>query len=80
LEAILNRFKSENIIKRILNFKNLSIMAFLVIIFFFIVAVSSISSDSNKKSKLLLEEALEKDIVSCYALEGKYPESLEYIK
>ena len=32
------------------------------------------------QEKQSLEEAIQRDIVTCYALEGVYPESLEYLK
>ena len=35
---------------------------------------------TRAQEKQSLEEAIQRDIVTCYALEGVYPESLEYLK
>lgn len=35
---------------------------------------------TRAQEKQSLEEAIHRDIVICYALEGVYPESLEYLK
>ena len=42
------------------------------------ITVTSVSTRAQEKKSL--EEAIHRDIVSCYALEGVYPESLEYLK
>ena len=35
---------------------------------------------TSLQEKQSLEEAVRRDIVTCYALEGTYPESLDYLK
>lgn len=42
-------------------------------------AVSSVSKNSGEDSIKTLEEALMRASVQCYALEGGYPPSLEYL-
>ncbi len=42
-------------------------------------AVSSVSKNSSEDSIKALEEALMRASVQCYALEGGYPPSLEYL-
>ena len=41
----------------------------------------TVTADRTRvQEKQSLEEALRRDIVTCYALEGVYPESLDYLK
>lgn len=42
--------------------------------------IASVSASTAKQQKSSLEEALRRDIVTCYALEGRYPQSLDYLK
>lgn len=58
----------------------LSIVFFVVIFSFFIYGVNSAEKSSAAESKNVLEENLHKAVVSCYALEGAYPASVEYLE
>lgn len=58
----------------------ISTLFFVALLFVFLVAVNNISDSSVDKQKESLETALQRDIVHCYAVEGTYPPSLEYIK
>lgn len=42
--------------------------------------IQSISIQTRKQQKISLENAIRKDMVQCYAMEGHYPESLEYLE
>lgn len=42
--------------------------------------ITSVSASTERQQKNSLEEALQRDIVLCYALEGRYPQSLDYLK
>lgn len=37
-------------------------------------------ADSKEEEKRSLEEALQREIVQCYVLEGHYPDSLSYLE
>lgn len=52
----------------------------IVTLFLFLGAISSLSAGNVERQKESLERALERDITSCYAVEGQYPDSLAYIK
>ena len=39
-----------------------------------------VSDTAGERQKEILERALNRDIVYCYASQGRYPESLDYIK
>ena len=57
-----------------------SILFFVLLLSCFLIGIQSISKSSVEKQKQSLETALQRDIVHCYAVEGTYPPSLEYIK
>ena len=58
----------------------MSVLLFIVIILLFIMGISLISGSSKKGQKDTLTEAINKDIVHCYAIEGYYPPNLSYIE
>ena len=55
-------------------------LAFLALLFLTIRGISSVSETTGQKSLESLEAALRRDIVHCYATEGFYPPSLEYLE
>lgn len=57
----------------------LSYIIFIAVLAFFYFAVGNISSSTIDKQEESLKNALQKDLVHCYAVEGYYPPSLEYI-
>lgn len=58
----------------------LSVCAFALITGVFYQGVESLSSSTQKRQKESLEHALIRNITYCYAVEGAYPESLDYLK
>ena len=58
----------------------LSACVFLLIVVFFYQGIDSLSKDSLRRQKETLENALSRSITYCYAVEGSYPESLNYLK
>ncbi|MCR5670228.1 MAG: hypothetical protein K6G10_04420 [Butyrivibrio sp.] len=57
-----------------------SILLFVVIATAFFFAVDASGKSSVKKQQESLESAIARDIVQCYAIEGRYPPSLDYMK
>lgn len=55
------------------------ILAFALCLFVFAGAVMYLSEGSTERQKETLEKALTNAITECYAEEGRYPESLEYL-
>lgn len=53
---------------------------FLVTFLCFFYGIDSLSSSSLHRQKETLQNALTRGVTYCYALEGRYPESLEYLK
>ena len=76
----MNRFTRKSLPKRIAESVNFSIVFFIGIIVIFIVGITILSSKNNRDERDVLEKALNKDIVHCYAVEGYYPPSLAYIE
>lgn len=64
--------------------KSFSFPIAVVIIAVFIVVLflvsGSMSKTSEAEQKKALESAIVRDVVHCYAIEGSYPESLDYIE
>ncbi len=58
----------------------------LTVIIFAVVAgllygqIKNMSGEVGQSDKDMLKDALENAVVTCYAIEGRYPESLEYIE
>lgn len=76
----MNRFNQINYKKRIFQSTNFSILFFLIIIMLFMYGISSLSNSSINDDKQILSDAIERDIVHCYAVEGIYPPSLQYME
>ena len=68
--------KRENSAKRLI--LPLCIFGFVLVLFF--VGISSVSADNERRQLESLENALNRSILYCYAMEGTYPESLAYIQ
>lgn len=75
----MRRFETE---KKNSYFRNIiiSIVVFLIIFLCFWLAVSSVSARTAEQEQQTLETALSRGIAQCYAMEGYYPESLDYLK
>ena len=58
----------------------LSAGLFFLISGIFLYGVTAVSQKSSALEERTLQQAVRRDIVRCYALEGRYPESLEYLK
>lgn len=57
----------------------ISLAVFVIIAVCFWCAADSVSDRTQAKERMLLEAALNRSITHCYAIEGTYPESLEYL-
>lgn len=58
----------------------LSIIFFAAIFAFFFVGVAEAQASNEAESRHVLEESINKAVVSCYAIEGRYPENVDYLK
>ena len=55
-------------------------VAFIAVVVAIIFWSSTMSSKASAEQASTLENAIRKAAISCYAIEGRYPESLQYIK
>lgn len=58
----------------------LSVLLFAAIVAVISLGMSNIQERGGKQQTKLLTDALRRASVSCYAVEGRYPPTLEYIK
>lgn len=58
----------------------LAIYFFAIVFGMFLGGITNVENSSEAESKRVLEESVHKAIISCYAIEGRYPESVEYLK
>jgi hypothetical protein len=58
----------------------LSVAVFLGVLLLFCTGVNHVSGKAAAEEQQLLEQALQRSIAHCYAIEGRYPESLAYLE
>lgn len=60
--------------------KKRSLLLALALLLCFLLAVSRLERDRQEEGKQQLEEALRRTAVACYASEGFYPPSVDYMR
>lgn len=55
------------------------IIILVVIIISFVMLIIYIEKDAKKNELFLIENAIEKAIINCYAVDGEYPTSIDYL-
>lgn len=58
----------------------ISILCFFVVLGLFYMGTGYVSDKTMAQEKQTLKQAIDHGIVQCYALEGSYPENLQYLK
>lgn len=76
----MNRFTKPNLSKRIFSSFSLSILIFAAVIILFVSGISVISNSSVVNDQEILTEAISRDIVHCYCVEGMYPPNVQYME
>ncbi len=61
-------------------YRVITVAIFVLIIMLFVMAVEYSGKSTIQKQQESLENAIARDIVQCYAIEGMYPPSLEYME
>lgn len=56
------------------------ILIFLAVVIILVFAVADISRTSSQESLTVAENSIRRAVITCYAEEGRYPESIEYLK
>ena len=75
----MNRFEKPSILRKIQKL-SLPLIGFILLFIVFIKGIASVSETTIDKQKESLTTALNRSITQCYAVEGTYPPSLEYIE
>lgn len=75
----MNRFETKEK-NYIFNQTTASVIIFAVIMTMFIIAVSFIAKRDYMDSKEVLNDAIKRDVIHCFAVEGHYPESVGYME
>ncbi len=57
-----------------------AVLLFLTLLFAFSGGISSVSDKNHEAQTETLQKAISRGITHCYATEGHYPESLEYLQ
>lgn len=77
---IMNRFTKADFKKRIFSSFSISVFTFVLVIGLFIYGISAISGSSVVNDREILTDAINRDIIHCYCVEGMYPPSVNYMK
>ena len=57
-----------------------SILIFVALIIGFVLLVNGITTKNNSRELQIVRDAVKNAALTCYAVEGVYPEDLEYLK
>lgn len=58
----------------------LSIILFLCFLIFLSIGILDLTKTTNQESKEILQEAVQRATVQCYAIEGMYPPDVKYLE
>jgi hypothetical protein len=58
----------------------LTLLLFLAVVLVLLYGLSSAAQSSAREGRRIVEESVRRAVVSCYAIEGVYPESLDYLR
>lgn len=76
----MNRFTKPDLVKRIFSSFSLSIVIFVSMLFLFIYGISAVSNSSVVNDREILTEAINRDVIHCYCVEGMYPPNVKYMQ
>ncbi len=57
-----------------------AVLVFVLIIVLAVFSFNDISENANSEGLSITEKAVKRAIITCYAQEGSYPESIDYLK
>lgn len=76
----MNRFeKSSRLFNFIKNFR-ISLIFSVAVIIICILGIRNVDSSTREKQLESLENAIQRSVIQCYAVEGTYPPNLDYLK
>ncbi len=57
-----------------------ALVLFVALMFGFVLIINQVTSSSGDKEIQLVEDAVRKAALTCYAVEGMYPDDLQYLR
>lgn len=75
----MNRFSNTNRRPRLLPRALLTVAVFFLAAFLLVRGIGSVSTAANESQAESLKLAISRSAVHCYAMEGRYPESIQYL-
>ncbi|MCR4587802.1 MAG: hypothetical protein K5682_05285 [Lachnospiraceae bacterium] len=76
----MNRFEKRSALSQHLKKIPLSLVVIVVVFLLFFRGLATVSGNTLDKQEDALNRALNRSIIQCYAVEGTYPPSLDYLK
>lgn len=76
----MNRFQKHTYFSFHMIWKIFTILLFLSFLFFFFKGIQTVDNTTSSEQAKSLEQAIRRSVVQCYAVEGTYPPSLDYLK
>lgn len=76
----MNRFRSHTTISLNFIWKLFSTMLVLAFLYFYFQGIHTVDHTTTEEQVKSLEQAIRQSVVQCYAVEGTYPPSLDYLK
>lgn len=76
----MNRFQNQKHISIDFLWKLFTAVLFLFFLLFFFKGIQTIEHTTTSEQAKSLEQAIRRSVVQCYAVEGTYPPSLDYLK
>lgn len=76
----MNRFTQNKTITLSNIWKTISVFFVTGFILFFVMGIHSVESTTSDEQAKSLEKAVRRSVAQCYAVEGTYPPSLDYLK
>lgn len=74
------RAKRQNFIVESITRNIISLSLFLIMLVLIISSVMSVRGTSKTEALKIAEDSIRRSVMTCYAQEGSYPESIEYLK
>lgn len=66
--------------KKLISGSAFGVVLFIACFMFFIVSISNVSDEVDENEIKTLKNTIDKAVITCYAIEGVYPENLQYIE
>ena len=76
----MNRFRKHTYFSLNFLWRLFAFLLFLSFLLFFLKGIQTVDNTTSSEQTKSLEKAIRRSVVQCYAVEGTYPPSLDYLK